>query len=98
MDCIIADISADIILGNPFIKQYSALVNLKDSVLTIPQKHVITVPINNVQVSNQIDNDIHGTASYCKLHCAISSTVRPYQALWMNVYLEYQPENLLIFA
>ena len=99
VECIIADISADIILGNPFIKQYSALVNLKDSVLTIPQTPVITVPINNVQVSHQIGKDIHETASHCKLHCAINSTIRPYQAFWMHVYLdsEYQPENLLIF-
>ena len=99
IDVIIADITAEVVLGNPFIKEYSALVNLKNGLLTLPEPPSAIVQINGThQIST--DKNTEGTNyQTCTVHCVESITVPPYHAGWAKIRLDSNtcPNDVLVY-
>ena len=106
VDVIIADISSEVVLGNPFIKEYSVLVDLNRGTLTLPDSFTKTVEVE-INTAQQIPTVVADKRSKnpvvketcCKVHCALNTIIPPYHAAWVNIRLESSesPENVLIF-
>ena len=76
---IVADVSSDMVLGNPFIKEHGALLDLEGRQLIFPEKPEISVKINKVllepnpaavQMESVLDHDIQGQTTewvICKI-------------------------------
>ncbi|KAL5258187.1 hypothetical protein ACHWQZ_G012974 [Mnemiopsis leidyi] len=108
IDVIVADIYADIVLGNPFIKEFSVLVNLSKGQLIIPDYPATIVPINNVQLQANPSQDIdslktlpHSNRDYL-VQCACSADVviPSHHAAWIDVEIKTDatPETILVFS
>ena len=103
VDVIIASIHADVVLGNPFIKQYSALVNLKQGLLTIPDDPMINVQINTVQqaLPTEDNSNTMPVPDFKPLtaRCTADITIPAHHAGWVPFEID-QPDdcpNVLLF-
>lgn len=101
VDVIIADITADLVLGNPFIKEHAVLVNLKDKIMTLPAEPPVNVDINAVKTggtttSSESENT---TASFnlCTVYCAEESKIPPFHAAFVQVSASSSLNSMIIY-
>ena len=80
VDVIVADINSDVVLGNPFICDHKALLDMNDQSVTIPGVETTSVPITPV-------NPIASTYSVDREHCLSVSnhTVKPNHGKWIKL-------------
>ena len=106
IDVIIAEITTEVILGNPFIKEFGALVNLKDKILTIPEIPPVSVSINNVEnISHNFKSIANSPAMITEIdttytvHCLTKSTILPFHAapLRVSVNSAINCDSMLIY-
>ncbi|KAL5256508.1 hypothetical protein ACHWQZ_G011677 [Mnemiopsis leidyi] len=103
IDAIIADITTEVVLGNPFIKEHSALVNLKNKLLTLPSPPSAIVQINGSHnVTSNTEQNLGKTLinnSTSTVHCVEGVTIPPYHAGWAKVTLntDTYPDNVLVY-
>ena len=96
VDVIIAEITADLVLGNPFIREFGAQLNLKEKQMTIPGLRCTTIPINKVE-SSQNEKEILSTPQTVAA-CVKNESIKPHHAMWIEFHPSTKEEGYIHLA
>ena len=82
LDVIVADIAIDLVLGNPFIIESGATVNLRDKILTLPDYPGHEIPINVVE---QATSRTASTSRMGQVEVSRGCIIEPNHGKWIEV-------------